>query len=441
MRLSRLVRLAILLLPVWWFLGLEQFIWPLLFFPMLVLLLFSRAREGRGILLPAPAKWGLLFLALQLLSSLFIVERSWYLVFVRNFALWLGGVSLFILTVNLFSFGSNDWFRLIRTVSLVTLFSCIASYLSVLKILDVKFVSPLVKVLPSVVVDSEFAQAILNKSWAALEATNIFGIWFDRPRSFFTYPNPFAGYLVLALPLLVYYASQQTGRLRRFLWFAFVALAGSTLIVTTSRAGIISCLGSIIFIRQRLKARWRFLVYVALVCALLIGVGFALEYALTPESLLKWGESFVTARGQSHLTRMTIYQATFKSWLERPLLGWGTQRTPTVAGLSSNYPPLGSHSTYVAILYRHGLVGFAVFVWMILMVIGRLYRRGISRPAQEFIYFARWAIIGNLLHVILLEVDLDATLLATMWLVWGLAFIATRPEPLPALTGEAKAVP
>ena len=440
-RLSWLVRIALLLLPVWWFLGLEQFIWPLLFFPLAVMLVYSRAKEGRGIYLPAAGRWGLLYLAVQLLSALFIVETSWYLVFVRNLALWVGGASLYLLIVNLFPFGSEGFDRLLRTVALVTLFSCVAAFLPVLNIVDVQFVSPLAKVLPPVVTNSEFAQAILDKSWSALEATTIFGIRFGRPRSFFTYPNPFAGYLVLTLPLLVYGATRQTNRLRRWLWIGLAALAGSTLIITTSRAGIVSCLVAVFFVRQRLAARWRFLIYAALVCALLVGVGVVLEYSLTQDSLFQWGESLVTARGKSHLTRLTVYEATFRSWLERPLFGWGTQRTPTAGGLTPNYPPLGSHSTYIAVLYRHGLVGFAIFALMIAAVIQQLYRRGLDRPAKEFVLFARWAVIGSLLHIILLEVDLDATLLTTMWLVWGLVAVATRRErsidPSEAKTVEA----
>jgi O-antigen ligase len=439
-RLSWLVRLALLLLPVWWFLGLEQFIWPLIFVPLAGMLVYSRAKEGRGIVLPAASRWALLFLAVQLISALFIVETSWYLVFARNLALWVGGASLYLLTVNLFPFGSEAFDRLLRTVALMTLFCCIAAYLAVLNIVDVQFVSPLAKVLPPVIANSEFAQAILDKSWSALEATTIFGIRFGRPRSFFTYPNPFAGYLVLTLPLLVYGATRQASRKGRWLWIGLAALAGSTLIITTSRAGIVSLLGAVIFVRQKLAARWRFLLYAALACALLVGVGVILEYSLSQESLVEWGELLVTARGKSHLTRMAVYTATLESWLERPLFGWGTQRTPTAGGLTPNYPPLGSHSTYIAVLYRHGLVGFAVFAAMIAAVIRQLYRRGLSRPAKEFVLFLRWAVIGSLLHIFLLEIDLDATLLATMWLVWGLVAVATRRERALGPPGEAETV-
>lgn len=434
-RFSQVICLSLLAVPVWWLLGLEQFIWPFVFFGLLCLLIYSRSMHGCGISFPATARWGLAFLLVQLISSIFIVETDWYLVFARNFGVWLGGYSLFVLVINLFPFQSKQFTALIATVVVIVSLSCLVGILAILGVWDPHFVSPLTNVLPAVITDSEFARAILRKSWSSLERTNFFGFVFHRPRAFFSYPNPFAGFLVLTLPLVVYYCSTKRrlpGRrvASRGLCWVLPLFVGATLLITTSRAGIFSCILGALVLRQKLPPRPRVVLYTLVFCTLIIGVLLLLPQLPTAIEMSGKGVDLIlTARGGSHSTRALIYSATLQSWQDRPLFGWGTQRTPTAGGLPKQFAPLGSHSGYLAILYRQGIVGSVIYLALIASVLIRFYRRNLPAANRDFLIYAKWAVVGGLLHAILLEVDLDATVLITTWLVWALVVVATQESP------------
>lgn len=426
-RLSSLISLFFGLLPIWWVLGLEQFIWPFAFGGLVLLLIYGRTLERRGIVFPAPARWALAFLVVQLFSSFFIVEPAWVLVFMRNFGLWLGGLCLFILVINLINFGSREFYALLGTVLLVSLLACVVGCLGVTGIFDPHFMSPLSHVLPSIVVDSEYARAMLVKSWTAAESTAIFGLELKRPRAFFIYPNPFAGFLVLTLPLTLFYCTTKRKRLGRWFWLPGVTLTSFAVLLTTSRAAIVSLIIGAVVLRHNLRPPLRFVLYTVIAGSLVVAPLLLLSRLPSAKQQSKEIlEELITARGQSHRTRATVYAATLESWRDRPVFGWGTQRSPRVAGLSSNYPPLGSHSTYGAILYRHGIVGLLVYLAMMLSIYGRFRRRNLSADRTRFLVYARWAFVGNVAHAILLEVDLDATLLMTMWLLWALVILATN---------------
>jgi O-antigen ligase len=430
-RFSRVILLCLLALPLWWLLGLEQFIWPLVFSLLLGLLVFSRSMHGHGIYFPATAKWGVIFILVQLISAVFIVETDWYLVFVRNWGVWLSGFSLFVLVINLFPFQSTQFHALIKALVVIALLSCVVSLLAIAGIWDPRFVSPLTNVLPAIISESEFARAILLRSWSSLEPTRFFGFLLYRPRAFFTYPNPFAGFLVLTLPLVVYYCSTRKRLPGRWLCWILPLIIGATLLITTSRGGIVSCILGAVVLRHKLPPRPRVVLYTLVFCALIIGILLVLpELPTVIETSGRGVDLILTARGGSHSTRTLIYAATLQSWQDRPLLGWGTQRTPTAGGLPKRFPPLGSHSGYLAILYRHGIVGIVIYLALIASVLSRFWRRDLPAPNKDFLIFAEWAVIGGLLHAILLEMDLDATVFITTWLVWALVVVATQKSPV-----------
>ncbi len=424
-RIPSLINLTLILLPFWWFLGVEQFIWLLAFAVLSFFLFYGKTVERLGVSLPSPAGWTLAFLLIQLLSSFFIVETAWVLVFIRNFGIWVGGLCLFVLVVNLVSFESKEFDALLRTLLTVSLLSCLVCFVAVFGLWDPHFTSPLAHVLPSSIAESEFAQAMIERSWTALKSKGMFGIEFDRPRAFFSYPNPFAGFLVITLPLTLYFARKRRSFLSRVFWVGAAALMGLSLVLTMSRAAILSLLAGSVVVRRRLPGRIRLVVYVVVAGVLLEGLFIVSDRLpeVTEEST-RFIDQFANARGQSLGTRMTIYLATLESWRERPVLGWGTQRPPAAVGLPPYFPPIGSHSNYLAILYRHGIVGLLVYLLLILSVFRRFRRPDLTSDRSDFLLYAKWAFLGNIVHMILMEIDLDAILLTTTFLLWSMIVVA-----------------
>src|SRR5690606_2353644 len=82
-------------------------------------------------------------------------------------------------------------------------------------------------------------------------------------------------------------------------------------------------------------------------------------------------ESTVYARGSGSATsRTTIYVATVAGLMERPFLGWGTERDITTV---DNFAlPAGSHSYYLGFAYKHGLLGLAVLLTFLVVVTGQI---------------------------------------------------------------------
>lgn len=77
--------------------------------------------------------------------------------------------------------------------------------------------------------------------------------------------------------------------------------------------------------------------------------------------------------------RMEIYQAGWEMFLEKPVLGWGRDGTQT--GLTRRTSDFHQeafffHNTYLEILVQYGLVGFALYVWVVI----DLFRLGRKVP-------------------------------------------------------------
>ena len=79
---------------------------------------------------------------------------------------------------------------------------------------------------------------------------------------------------------------------------------------------------------------------------------------LTFAELLKMPlDVFDSARASSSEVRELVVRKTLEAWQEAPWLGWGVIRGE-VHLYETTYITLGSFSTYAAVLYLHGIVGF-----------------------------------------------------------------------------------
>lgn len=83
-------------------------------------------------------------------------------------------------------------------------------------------------------------------------------------------------------------------------------------------------------------------------------------------------EIFNSARSTSSAERALVVSKTLEAWQEKPWLGWGVTRGS--AHLYENvYIGLGSFSTYAAVLYLQGIVGFVCFVLALVLTLFFFY--------------------------------------------------------------------
>jgi O-antigen ligase len=80
--------------------------------------------------------------------------------------------------------------------------------------------------------------------------------------------------------------------------------------------------------------------------------------------------------------RMAVYQPGWNMFLEHPLTGWGMHETQAqLASRTSGFhgEAFAVHNTYLELLLEHGLVGFGLYVWL-LVALFRLHREVPGEP-------------------------------------------------------------
>ena len=145
-------------------------------------------------------------------------------------------------------------------------------------------------------------------------------------------------------------------------------------------------------------------------------------------------EATAFARGAGSVdARSAVYRSTVSGFLERPLLGWGTERD-----IPGQRYPAGSHSTYLGVLYKHGLVGFVCLLgvlasgWLAIRPAARLE----GTAAYDLLRFGQWTYVAVLLNGFTDVLDLDATTLILIYSIFG-TLIAVRAQALEQVRIEA----
>ncbi len=179
---------------------------------------------------------------------------------------------------------------------------------------------------------------------------NFFGV--PIPRSSLYMPDPPIPGICGLLALIICWGEKKTF-LRNF------AIAGclGAILVSQSRLAWV-CLPIAIIIMATFRGFWA-----RQLCLWLFSFTalFSSFLELTFSNLLQkpW-EIFNKARPASTTDRAFVVQKTLEAWRESPWLGWGIVQD--TADWHTYKITLGSFSTYAAVLYLHGIVGFIVFL-------------------------------------------------------------------------------
>lgn len=422
------LRWSLLLFPVWWVLGIEQFIWPVILLIATAKLLYLQ--HFKVIAVP-PLKWFALYLLAILISSFFIVESFRWFTYIRNFGAYLAGFLIFLIITN----RARSWKAIDKLVDALLIAMLIAGVAGVLAAIDVwrpEFQSIVGRLLPSAVADTNYGRLIVSRRLGGQGWFAGLGAYY-RLSSLFLYGTHYASAIVFTLPFM-FMRLDQKNIFKKIAVVLGIALLVVNLVFTTGRVAMVSLLGGGLYfvIFHSLHRRTvRALLAICVTLLLLLTLLFVLlesSYPSPDNVTTRVTDSlsgFLLARGSGSFTdRFAVYQSSLEGVASRPFFGWGTERD--VPGVRY---PAGSHSEYVAVLYRQGLVGFILFIGL-LWSSWRSTRPPSGTqsrlPEGTLLRYGRWFFVTALLNSLAADPAIDTPVYVIVWCCLGLLVAASR---------------
>jgi hypothetical protein len=408
--------LGLICLPFWWLLGLEQMIWvPIGAIAVAKILVANRGR----IRLPPFALWSVFFLLVQAASGLFIVEAFRVVTFTRNLGAYAAATLWVVVLVNSVR-SMTDARRVLSACVIALAFASVIGLVGILGIWQGEFRSPMGFLLPNSVTSTTYGGHIAVRSTGGPAWFVGLGNYF-RVDSVFLFPTFFATALAVTLPITLWLWRSGPRRTGRIGWAACVPLLLVNIPFTTGRIAIASLVGGSAWFLAAKRPIWALL-------ALSVGIGGVLLAATDREivSVASTGiEAAAYARGSGSVdTRSQVYRSTIVGFLERPILGWGTERD-----VPGQRYPAGSHSTYLGVVYKHGLLGFVCLLGVLASAwtTTRPDRALRGTPEHTLLRYGRWVSVVVLLNGLTDVLDLDATTLILIYTILG-TLVAVRHQ-------------
>ncbi len=309
-------------------------------------------------------------------------------------------------------------------VTAVCTVSGVASLVSSVLRESFAFTTPLAPFVPDVIRSTRLgAVSLVERGFGA--TSFLLGEEIFRPRGLFLYSTSQAVAQATLVPVILGVGLHSRPGLRRLLLLACACLNTVSVVLTTTRTSTFALLVvlAVLWVRARgplltktsgfLRAHRRLAVAAVL-------VGLVVMPLFAPAGNLL--RDLVTTRSAD--TRADIYATTIEWWAQRPLLGWGT--VVDRAGASPSAPPLGSHSQYLGVLFKQGLIGLLLFVGLIASVAAAARRALKTRQPEAA--FLTGAFVVSLVASLTEELWLDPGTAVTVGLVWGLLLPVGMPR-------------
>ena len=406
----------VLLFPMWWFLGMEQFLW---FFAIGIIfiqfLIFNKLQFRTNTITLLLA----FFLVAYGISFFSIVEKIRYITYFRNLSTYLTALMLLIITWNVI----DKWWQVEKLLKAVIVVMLIASIVGILgfsfEIFRIQFKSLTGYFLPNAISKTGYGSVIAVRNIGFYNWFMGIGNYF-RISSFFLYSTMFSSTLAITLPIALFLININKGRVKKFYVFSAVMM-GLALLFTTGRVAIMAFLiGYVIF---------RFLMIKSFAKKIIIfGIFFMMSsifllYLELTGFLYQIIDLLLYSRGQgSANSRIKIYTQTFSSFLERPIFGWGTERD--VKGLAY---PMGSHSYYLGTLYKQGIVGLSLFISIFILIWNKLkVKTNLDNNFTRFFKYGQFLMLVYFINSFTDVLDLDATTMFFLWLILSLLIVSKR---------------
>lgn len=415
-------------MPVLWLLGGERLVSPILVAGVTVAAALGRPAVRRG--LPSALGWAVVFLAAYLVSGFQVEGAGRVLTFLWDFSLYFASFCL-MFSVYRYARTPDDIRAILRAAVALMVFSHALTTWHLL-FGPIEFETLLGRLLPGEVRATATGQMVAFHSVGR-------DLWFfglgDRVSGIFGPSIHLGSAILLSIPIIYVLASEAKG-VRRLSWTAFAVLSLVILVYSQARTAMVITAGTLpaLLLSGRLArsrlVTMRLIVPIAAFAAI---VFLAAGLSLAPAAEEAARGFFVDARRSSADTRFEIYRQTAAAIVENPVTGHGTQRD-----VSDLRYPLGSHSWYLAILYKHGLLGFVPFLAFLVSVHAagiRALRRYRGDPAtRRLVVGIVVALLGHAALVTTVEPIVSALHLYMFAVLAGAAITIGRMRPIGAGT-------
>jgi O-Antigen ligase len=359
--------------PLWWALGIADFMWIVLAVPMVLRMVAWHSRGGRRIKVPPGFGLWLLFLVVMIAGIAAITLTApgtvpspvshRVLSYANRTAGYLGDTVLLVYAGNL---TERELPRraLAWMLGLVGVFAVVGGIAGML-LPHFQFSSPFLLILPHSVQANPFIQASAHPALAQIQ--NVLGSPSGRPKAPFDYTNIWSDCLTILLPFLAAWGWTGTRRQRLFA-AATVVIAGAPLLYSLNRGAWIGVVLSVVYLAVRMAARGRTALLGGLVAVILVSL---VVLVATPLG------SVITSRlenGKSNHLRTELSALAVRDAAASPIIGYGDTRQEQgspesiAIGPSTKCPTcgqlaVGSTGQLWLLLVCDGFVGAAFYVW------------------------------------------------------------------------------
>lgn len=387
---------TVLGIPLWWLLGLNLFVYHFTASILLISSLLEAGRASKKLRVPPIALFLILIGTLYLVSILlhagsYRMDRVMAAVY--NLSFWFLGAMLVV--VLSFCYSSDFISKFLRNFVILGVVNSILVLVGLIAILngiqELGFTTPLHGLTDitkgSPLVDYSLRVRLLTRDWFA------FGLR-SRLNLYTPYPTATGAFLVISLIMLLTWASIKKKVWNGWFLLAFVMnLLG--LFMTLSRMSIVAffATGVLLWILQKKKTPIWILAFALCGIVLIPWILQAIEHIL----LTREGSTY----SRIDLYLYSIGQLRGIDWI----LGFGIKPRLTIFSI-----PLGSHSTYVSLLYKTGVLGLAFFLVFQIVLISNWYRlKAFARNSREHLIVWRgFGMVFISMPLWMLTEDIDA---------------------------------
>lgn len=395
---------TLLLVPLWWYIGINFIVFHFLSVFLFIKTVVKIRRASERLQPPKEILFLSAYIFIYILSILINLKDIpvWRLLAsLNNLSYWVMGVIILFVVYN--SIKLEDITKYLRTfknfgiITAVFVISIFSGALISLKYMNIETL--IYQLLPRETIELIKTHAPLLRSHLIphlLIKSDFFSIPdVPRPNGFNLWATTLSGTMILLIVMtLAFYKNRK----RRIESVVVLGVEFITLFVTLSR-NILCLFISLIIICLLTQSRKKMLLNVTTL-VLVVVVLFTL--LIPPDELVN---SLKSVRKYSTQSRFELYELAFSNIKQKPILGYGYK--PRLEELS--YYPIGSHSTYIGILHKTGLLGLVVFFLFWGSVLRKWWiQRRIQNEVDDFRtvwFFTGVAMVSGLLWMVGEDLD------------------------------------